>query len=108
MLVIEYDSINGEVVPDGCVREWADKLVETYKGRVVDMTVVIGSVVMIGATRLLVAKKKLNHEEVVYRFGNFGDQSPDKNGMLRTWPEGFCDFYDDILEELIGWSIGGW
>lgn len=106
MLVIEYDSVNGEVVPDGCVWEWADRLVETHE-EFGDLTVVVGSVVMIDATRLLIAKEKLNHEEVVYRFGNFDDQNPDKNGMLRVWPKGFCDFYDDMLEELIGYNLRG-
>lgn len=105
MLIIEYDSINGEVVPDGCVQEWANKLIEKY-GESGDLTVVVGSVLMIDATRLLVAKGKLNREEVVYRFGDL-NQSPDKSGMLRVWPKGFCDFYTDILGGLIDYNLRG-
>lgn len=105
MLIIEYDSVNGEVVPDGHVREWADGLVKEYK-ELGDLTVIVGSVLMIDMTRLLVAKKKLDREEVVYRFGDL-DQSPDKNGMLRVWPKGFCDFYNDILGGLIDCNLRG-
>lgn len=105
MLIIEYDSIDGEVVPDGHVRGWADDLAEGHKGSKNSIHIVVGSVLMIDATRLLVAEKKLDHREVIYRFGNF-DQNPDKNGMLCTWPKGFCDIYDDILEELLGWKEG--
>lgn len=106
MLIIEYDPINGKVVPDGKVRGWADKLIEMYeKQKLGNLVTTVGSVLMVDATRLLVMKEKLNHGEVIYRFSNFADQSPDKSGMLRTWPKGFCDFYDDILEELLDYSM---
>lgn len=102
MLIIEYDSVNGEVVSDGKVREWADRLVKVYKDRksARNLTVIVGSVLMVDMTRLLVMKGKLNHEEIVYRFRDL-DQSPDKYGTLRTWPKGFCDLHNDILTDLI-------
>ena len=102
MLIIEYDPINGEVVPDGLVRDWADTLVKQYE-EVITMTVVIGSVVMLDMTRVLIMRKKLDHKKVTYRFGHF-DQTPDKYGSPRILPEGFGDIYNDILGELL-WGL---
>lgn len=102
MLIIEYDPINGEVVPDGKIREWADDLVKEYE-ELLTMTVVVGSLIMVDMTRVLIMKEKLDHKDVIYRFGGF-DQSPDKRGNLRQWVEGFGDIYSDILAELIGWD----
>lgn len=109
MLIIEYDPINGEIVPDGKVREWADDLVKEHEewkeeDYVDDMVVVIGSVVMLDMTRALIVKKRLDHKEVTYSYYDL-KQTPDKFGSLRQWPKGFCDTYDNILEELIGWDL---
>ena len=100
MLIITYDSINGKVVSDGFIKSWADDVVEAYK-KVISMNITVGSSVMIDATRILIMKGKLDYKEVIYRFKGL-DLKVDKNGRLPVWPEGFCDIYDNILEELLG------
>lgn len=99
MLIITYDPIDGEVVSDGLIKNWADKIVEDYK-EVINMSITVGSGVMIDATRVLIMKKKLNYKEVNYRFKGL-NLKVDKNGRLPVWPVGFCDVYDNILEELL-------
>ena len=96
MLIIEYDPINGTVIPDGLIKDWADNLVKTST----NMNITVGSSLMIDTTRALIAKKKINHKEIIYRFKK-QDLKPDKNGRLSVWPKGFCDTYDDVLEELL-------
>jgi hypothetical protein len=100
MLTITYDSINGKVISDGLIKDWADTVVRAYK-EVVNMNIAVGSSVMIDATRVLVIKGKLDYKETVYRFKGL-DLKVNKHGRLPVWPEGFCDVYDNILEELLG------
>ena len=99
MLIITYDPINGKVIPDGLIKGWADEVVKDYK-KVIDMNIIISSSVMIDATRVLIMKGKLDYKETIYRFRGL-DLGVDKNGRLSVWPEGFCDIYGNILEELI-------
>lgn len=109
MLVIKYDPINGKVVSDGLIKDWADNILKKYtklksikivKEKTVIMNITVGLSVMIDATRVLIMKGKLNYKEVFYQFRGL-NLRVDKNGRLPVWPEGFCDVYDDILEELI-------
>lgn len=67
--------------------------------------IIISSVLMVDAIRLLIMKGEINHKEVVFRFEG-RDLEVDKNGMLRVWPKGFCNIYDDILEELLDRNMG--
>lgn len=104
MLIIEYDSVIGEIVPDGHVRDWAESIAESYamcKEPKDLLHTTVSSVLMVDAIRLLIMKGEINHKEVVFRFEGH-DLEVDKNGMLRVWPKGFCDIYDNILEELLG------
>jgi len=99
MLKIEYDPRNGKVVPDAFVKSWADDVVKAYE-EVLSMHVTVGSSLMIDATRVLIMKGKIDCKEIVYQFENL-DLEVGKDGRLPIWPEGFCDVYDNILEELI-------
>jgi hypothetical protein len=100
MLTIIYDPTSGKVVPDDFIQGWADDVVKVYK-EVTDMHITVGSSVMIDATRVLIRKGKLDYKETIYQFKGL-ELGVDKNGRLPVWPGGFCDVYDDILEELVG------
>lgn len=100
MLTIKYDPTSGKVISDGLIKDWADKVVEDYK-EAINMNITVGSGVMVDAIRVLIMKGKLNYKEIVFRFRGL-DLGVDKNGRLSIWPKGFCDVYDNILEELVG------
>lgn len=105
MLIIEYDTLEGRVIPDGNVLEWADNLAETYnKIDSGDLTIIVSSAIMIDATRLLIKEKKLNHKEVTYKFEEQNIEV-DKRGTLRIYPEGFCNTHYNILARLIDWGL---
>jgi len=101
MLIVEYDPIKGKVVPDGEVRKWADNVIEMHE-RNKGLHTTAGSVIMIDAIRVLVMKGKLAGEKIIFRFE--GKDLEVERGYLKHWPKGFCDTYDEILEDLLGWN----
>lgn len=102
MLIIEYDAVKGKVIPDGLVENWANEILKNYK-KFEDVSISVGSVLMIDATRLLVMRGKIDHKEMLYKFKKQFIKI-DKYATLSSCPTGFCDAHLNILFKLIGWN----
>ena len=101
-LVIEYDSINGEVVPDGKVYSHVNDIISTSKNENISSPIIImvGSVVLFDAFRVAVKEKRIDNRDVIIHFKE-KDYELDTEGKISNWPEGLCDIYDEILDKLI-------
>lgn len=100
-LIIEYDPINGHVLPDGKIEQYVNNIVSYVAPDNTSLIEnLIGSVVMLDAFRVAVKENKINHKEIVIRFKGL-DYKLDKNGSLKYWPEGLADTYDKILDRLL-------
>jgi len=101
-LIIEYNSVHGEVVPDGRVYKYVDDIISTFKNPNItsDIVIITGSVVIFDAFRLEIKKGKIDYKKVILRF-NEKDYQPNEDGTLNYWPTGLCDIYDKIIDELV-------
>jgi hypothetical protein len=108
-LIVTYDPIYGQTVPDGSAEEWVQKNIiwpTTLSNQETDGTVnvTVGSFLLIDFVRLAMHRKKL-WEPVQFAFKNKNGMyhflTPNSDGRLEDWPEGFCDTYDKVLDELL-------
>lgn len=66
-----------------------------------------GSHLVVDAARLLIKRGTLDYTKVCFEYhkdGKIVKIQHNKEGQLEEWPEGFCDEWDKILEELVGWN----
>jgi len=100
MINLIYDPINGQVVPDGKINEWADNLQ--------DGDVIVGAETMVHELRARHAEGKLEIAELI-TFRRDGSDVPGDwfqmsicpAGGIDHWPRGFCDFTMDALYRLL-------
>ncbi len=107
-LIIEYAK-NGEYLPDHLIDEWFDGLAATINidWKHIDSTrhLTIASELMLMKTRLLVTRGHVDPSDIIYKYDGT-DIKISKDGGLHTWPKGFCDNNDNILEELLTCRAG--
>ena len=104
MLKIIY-SQDGEHMADRTVKSWVSNLVNNYVEGV-DLTIIVSNELIVETIRVEVKHGNIDCKEVLFFNGEddeFGIKI-DRGGYLDEWPEGFCDFRDNILETLLGWD----
>lgn len=99
MLKVEYDANNGISIPDG-------KVVKTVHDWIAvghDLAVSTSSMLVIEALRLAIKNKTIavNAIEISFEGKVLKHNSL---GQIETWPVGFCDLHDRLLEKLIDWN----
>lgn len=100
MLTIIFDSLEGEVVPDGRVKDRVDRLISEYKmGQIYQ--VCIGSNLIMDYVRLAVKQKRISHNEIRV-ISNGVHYDLDESGQFYDWPPEM-EVWDDVLNKLIGW-----
>lgn len=99
-LIINYDPIDGETVPDGKVFSYVKELAVIAETRAVPMEVTIGSFMVIEEVRALIFEGALSHEDIMFKFEG-REIRIDKFGTPAYWPAGFCDAYGKILRRMI-------
>lgn len=98
-LVIEYDSMLGDVMPDGKVQKYVDDTI-IMLGNAEQINLKVGSVVLFDAFRVAIHDERIDYRDVTVHFGE-KDYKLDKNARMNNWPVGLCDVYDDILDKLV-------
>jgi len=103
-LTIRYSKV-GKIVPDLAVTEWLEELMEQIENtpEVNTISIEIGGEVMINAVRLAIKQERLNCEDVTIQFEDQEWQF-DYDGRCLSWPVGFCDTNEFLLEHLLGWG----
>lgn len=100
-LIIEYDPILGDVEPDALIAGYINRLIHTFDYETEDtLHRIIASEIIISGIRVAIKQKRLDYNEVVFRFKK-EDIYPTAKGRLQSWPSGFCDHWDNYLTELI-------
>jgi len=101
-IVIEYDPIEGKHMPDSCMSTEMQSITESLN--LIDEDGVLAlkyaNETMVMMTRLLVKRGLLNHENIIYRFNGI-DMHIDRDARLDKWPKGFCDNFDNMLDEIL-------
>jgi hypothetical protein len=109
MITIEY-SKEGVAVPDygaeEFVRELVRDLAETKSlidAELTDSEADVRIETSVSTENVIFAARVLKKEEGIDIQFKFGDQilTPDKDGRLNEWPDGFCEFVDDWLIRLL-------
>lgn len=98
-LVIKYDPMLGDVMPDGKVQKYVDDTI-IMLGNEEQIDLNVGSVVLFDAFRVAIHEKKIDYRSVTTHFQG-KDYNFDINARISNWPVGLCDVYDDILERLV-------
>lgn len=94
MINVTYQKLGGITCADGEVEGVAAAIIAT--GR--DVTV--SSFLLINQIRILVKRGKWNCDNIIFLYENYKIRI-NEDGRLSHWPEGFCDIYDHILNELV-------
>jgi hypothetical protein len=90
MLTIEYDPINGDVVPDS---KWEEYLLKNKHN------CVIGGALGIYTLRLFIIKGIIDCNSLQIKFEDT-ILTIDAKGNLSDWPLGFCDHEEIILAKM--------
>ena len=99
-LIIEYDPINGQCIPDGKIKEWIEDKVSLSSELKSELIVITSSSLVIEEVRALIGEHVLSNKNIAFKFK--GEMLyPDRSGMLDYWPKGFCDIFENILEKLM-------
>jgi predicted ATPase len=98
-LTINYDPVNGEVEPDGKVFSYVKHLAVVAEARQA-LEVTVGSLLIIDEIRALILEGALPYKDITFKFEG-KELRVDKYGNLNSWPKGFCDAYENILERLV-------
>ena len=96
-LTLIYDPENGDCVPDGKVISKAEELINSGG------TYTFGNDMFFTAFRTLVKRGKIQPKDVEILFKHYGITLNSK-GTCDFWPEGFCDYGDEMLAQLIDWD----
>jgi hypothetical protein len=108
MIRLTYDPINGECMPDGICVQRAQELIKNHKqhndfwvkeGKPFCVTQVFANELFFHAFRVQVKRGLIACEEVEVTFGDHRI-TINKDGRCHTWPPGFCDHTDVLLEAL--------
>ena len=99
-IIIEYCE-GGIYSSDQGSWEWLYELQnDILRNGVKDQHIKVSSELMVELTRLLVVRRIIKPDEIIYKYKDKFIKIV-KDGGLLTWPKGFCDKRDLILEELI-------
>lgn len=100
MLTVIYEPEGtSENYPDGEVmRIVADVVTDATLGN--SVTFYTGQELAIDCVRVCILENLIPYNEVHFRYKNFLI-IPDKYGHLDSWPDGFCDYRDKLLERLL-------
>jgi hypothetical protein len=102
MITIKYDATKGDAIADGNAEEYVEKLLDAhYIGGSIGATV--GSELVISYLRVAIVEKKITPNDVTLYFGD-EILSISNEGMIRYWPKGFCDRYEDALSRILDWG----
>lgn len=98
MLTIIYDPIEGVATADAVCKGLVYNLINISKSS--DISYETGTALVIDNLRLAIKNKDISPNEVILKFkGETIDIL--ENGRLKYWPDGFCDYYSEVLAGLI-------
>ncbi len=101
MLTIVYDSVNGVSRADGNVIDYCKEKISRYLNEEKDSDfVVIGSENLVYGFRLLVKRNAIDCNQIQFMYKDKTIKVYN-TGALAFFPEGFCDFVENALLELI-------
>lgn len=104
MLIIKYTN-EGIVVSDAKAEEWAKEIIKTYLSFTdEDMTIPVGTAVMISAIRLSVLEGLIPHTEIEFKF-NGELLGLNKYANIEKWPKGFCDVETSFIGRILRLQI---
>jgi hypothetical protein len=106
-ITLIFDGTNGPGFRDNACFPALSSVVGMYDAGT-ELTLFTGSSNMVTALQVLVKRGVFSHENVrfVYRTPAARDIAirVDRTGRLEYWPEGFGDFMEKCLEELLDWN----
>lgn len=117
VLIVIYDPIDGTPVRDGAIRSLAQAYVDRINNNFdeEDLAINVASAPLIDAFRLALRRRELTADRItfVYRTRRHAHNGGiaindivirhDQEGNFAEWPEGFCDYHDGIMMDLLGW-----
>ena len=100
MFIIEYTA-EGKAISDFGIPEFCATVAERV--RLGSGRLQVANCVPIDAIRAAIFRGDIDYREITFEFK--GERIvPDSSGHLSSWPPGFCDTYDKIINELADWG----
>lgn len=103
MIAVTYKRVGGVVVADGEVGGYVRSLLSVngnYNSSFANIDITVSSNLIVDRLRLAVKEGDLDHNDLVFKFEG-REITVDNNGRLLSWPEGFCDTWDNILYRML-------
>jgi len=104
MVTIEYSS-EGLCISDFMADKFAE-LVSRMATSGVAWTTNVSSEIAILSVRAAISRGEIPNNLVIIRYGD-EDIPIDRHGRIDKYPPGFCDKYDQYLEDILGVVRGG-
>lgn len=100
MLKVIYHK-DGDLVADKEAMDTAIRLISRYNDREINR-IKIANESVFQALRICVKRELINHKDICFKYDGV-EIFIDKFGYLSEWPDGFCDVFEKMMEEMIGW-----
>ena len=110
-LIVIYDAHTGTAYRDAMAQHlvnlWECNLAEIPESNFIMHCV--GTANVVHEVRVAIKQGRIKHTDVEFQLCERGvikqtELFPDRDGRLKEWPEGFCDYHDKQLECLIDWD----
>lgn len=105
MIKVFYRKNDGLTMPDGKIEEFVKNLVESYlstsNSKKDDVTVVVGSSMIITHFQIAIFEKKISNKEIVFIAEDGTELNPNVDGRINFYPKDFCDFIENSLLRLL-------
>jgi hypothetical protein len=90
-LTVVYDPFDGDVVTDGHVQHYVNKVIDDL--RYENVLINVGSELIVEHLRLAIGEGKIAHDRAVFIFNDQEIKFGCAGSMVQPsrWPEGFCD-----------------
>ena len=102
MITLEYDALNGMVLPEGMVKPFVTEFIRLNKGQ--DIKLIFGQELILQEFRLALANGILSINSFRLMFDN-QEVAFTYDFKIEHWPKGLCDYSDNCIRDIVSATI---
>lgn len=104
MVTVIYEPNGDNKLNDHLAAQFGEFVAYAMNLGVLDLTILISNGLAIHSIRAAVKQGKIPHRSLQFKYKSEDGMkilSPDHNGKLSEWPDGFADQYEKVMEKLL-------
>lgn len=102
MITLEYDALNGMVLPEGMVKPFVTEFIRLNKGQ--DIKLIFGQELILQEFRLALINGAFSVNDFQLMFDN-REVKFTYDFKIDQWPKGLCDYSDQCIRDIVSATI---